>query len=214
VGLGKYNDRLLETLADRGNGSYAYADDQPAALDVFRKNLPGSLQVLARDAKIQVAFDPQVVARYRLLGYENRDIADKDFRNDQVDAGEVGPGTTVTVLYEIERASGSSGDLGRIHLRYVDTGTGRVEENDYPLPPGVIATSVEASSGRFRFIACVAEMAELLRESYWARDGSFGDVLAALIALGPEDRSKPEVREVAVLAARAQLLSIAKLEGK
>jgi len=214
VGLGKYNDRLLEMLADRGNGSYAYADDRAAAADVFRKNLPGSLQVLARDAKIQVVFDPAVVTRYRLLGYENRDIADKDFRNDQVDAGEVGPGTTVTVLYEIERASGSSGDLGRIHLRYLDTGTERVEEEDYPLPPGVIATSIDASSGRFRFMACVAEMAELLRDSYWARDGSFGDVLAALLALGPEDQAKPEVREVLGLAARAQSLVLAKLEGK
>ncbi|HZN60419.1 MAG TPA: von Willebrand factor type A domain-containing protein, partial [Planctomycetota bacterium] len=179
-GMGKYNDRLLETLADKGNGNYAYADDQKAAADVFQKNLPATLQVLAQDAKVQVDFNTDVVSNYRLVGYENRDIADRDFRNDKVDAGEVGPGTTVTVLYEVLRRPGSSGEIGKVHVRYRDTGTGRVEEESYPLPPGVVATRLEETSDRFRFIASAAETAELLRGSYWARNGSYGKVLETL----------------------------------
>jgi Ca-activated chloride channel family protein len=212
-GMGKYNDRLLETLADKGNGNYAYVDGAAAAAEVFRNNLPSTLQVLAADAKIQVEFTPEVVSHYRLLGYENRDIADRDFRNDAVDAGEVGPGSTVTVLYEVLRRAGSSGEIGRLRVRYRDTGTGRVEERDYPLAPGVIATSLAATSDRFRFIAGAAEMAELLRGSYWARNGSYGRVLSALESLNPEYRARPEWRELTALAARAQEITIRNLEG-
>ncbi len=210
VGFGatRYNDALMETLADRGNGNYSFVDGPAQANEVFKKNLPGTLQVLAQDAKIQVDFDPAVVSHYRLLGYENRDIADKDFRNDKIDAGEVGPGATVSVLYEIRRHPRTPGDLGRIHLRYRDTGTGRVDEQYYPLPPGVLATSVRGSSERFRFVAAVAELAELLRGSYWARDGAYQNVLALLRTLGPAYRARPEVREVFELAQRAQILTM------
>jgi Ca-activated chloride channel family protein len=213
-GMGKYNDRLLETLADKGNGNYAYADDLKAAADVFRRNLPATLQVLAQDAKVQVDFNPEVVSHYRLVGYENRDIADRDFRNDKVDAGEVGPGTTVTVLYEVLRRPGSSGDVGRVHVRYRDTGTGRVEEESHPLPPGVVVTRLAETSDRFRFIACAAETAELLRGSYWARNGSYGKVLGVLHGLGAEIRGRPEWKELAGLTARAQALTIHALRGK
>jgi Ca-activated chloride channel family protein len=214
LGMGKYNDKLLETLADKGNGNYAYADDLRAAAEVFRRNLPATLQVLAQDAKVQVDFNPEVVSHYRLVGYENRDIADRDFRNDKVDAGEVGPGTTVTVLYEVLRRPGSSGDVGRVHVRYRDTGTGRVEEESTPLPPGVVATSLRETSDRFRFIACAAETAELLRGSYWARNGSYGKVLAVLHGLGAGFRARAEWGELAGLAARAQALTIRTLQGR
>ncbi|KAB2901250.1 MAG: FAD-dependent oxidoreductase, partial [Burkholderiaceae bacterium] len=191
-GMGKYDDRMLETLANRGNGNYAYVDTVAEAERIFRENLPSTLQVLAQDAKIQVDFNPEVVSHYRLLGYENRDIRDEDFRNDKVDAGEVGPGTTVTVLYELRRHANPRGDLGRIYLRYKDVGTGRVEEASYPLSLGLLATRVEDTTDRFRLAACVAEMAELLRKSRWARDGSFGAVLALLRTLSPELAARPE----------------------
>ena len=95
-GLGNYNDVLMEKLADQGDGNYAYVDTLAEAKRVFVENLTGTLQVIARDAKIQVDFSPEVVSRYRLLGYENRAVADEDFRNDDVDAGEVGAGHSVT----------------------------------------------------------------------------------------------------------------------
>jgi Ca-activated chloride channel family protein len=207
-------DALLETLADKGNGNYAYVDSAATAEKIFRDNLPSTLQVLAQDAKIQVDFNPEVVSHYRLLGYENRDIADKDFRNDKVDAGEVGPGTTVTVLYEIQRRANCQGDLGRIYLRYLDTGTHRVDEVSFPLHPGVLATSLNDSSDRVRFLACVAETAELLRTSYWARDGSYGKVLGVLSSLSPEYRARGDFMELAELVGRARELTIHNLAGK
>jgi Ca-activated chloride channel homolog len=209
--MGRYNDTLLETLGDKGNGNYAYIDSIAEAEKLFHEKLLATLQVLAQDAKIQVDFNPQAVSHYRLLGYEKRDIADKDFRNDQVDAGEVGPGTTVTVLYEIRRKVNPLGELGRIYLRYRDTGTGRVEESNYPLNPGVLATSLKESSDRFRFIASAAEAAELLRESYWSRGDSFGKVLLVLHSVGDEFRSRPEWKDLADLVLRAQAIEVAAL---
>src|SRR5690606_24280458 len=86
------------------NGNYYYIDGINQARRVFQEQLGGTLEVVAKDVKIQVEFDPDAVARYRLIGYENRDVADDDFRNDRVDAGEIGAGHTVTALYEIELA--------------------------------------------------------------------------------------------------------------
>ncbi len=206
-GMGKYNDTMLETIANKGNGNYAYVDSLQAATEIFHNNLPSTLQVLAQDAKIQVDFNPEVVSHYRLLGYENRDIADADFRNDRVDAGEVGPSSTVTVLYELQRKPSSSGDLGKVFIRYRDTGTGRVEEYNYPIPPGVLITSLKETSEQFRFIACVAETAELLRESYWARNGSFAAVLVTLDGLSPQYKARREARELTSLVTQAQALA-------
>lgn len=100
-GLKDYNDRMLETLADKGDGVYDHIDRIDEADRVFGDKLTSLLEVVAKDAKIQVEFNPDRVAEYRLLGYENRAIADRDFRNDRVDAGEVGAGHAVTALYEI-----------------------------------------------------------------------------------------------------------------
>ena len=92
VGHGNYNDQLLEQLADKGNGTYSFLDSTEAAERIFAQDLTGTLQTIAKDAKVQVDFNPNVVRRYRLIGYENRAVADQDFRNNSVDAGEVGAG--------------------------------------------------------------------------------------------------------------------------
>ena len=91
-GMGNYNDALMERLADGGDGSYHYVNEFEEARRLFTEDLTATLQVIAYDAKIQVEFNPETVARYRLIGYENRAIADEDFRNDSVDAGEIGAG--------------------------------------------------------------------------------------------------------------------------
>ncbi|MBK7770752.1 MAG: von Willebrand factor type A domain-containing protein [bacterium] len=110
-GMGNYNDVLMEKLADQGDGNYFYVDGPREAERVFRENLTGMLQTIATQAKVQVEFDPRRVSRWRLLGYENRDVADRDFRNDAVDAGEVGVGHQVTALYELKLVGeGRSGD--------------------------------------------------------------------------------------------------------
>jgi Ca-activated chloride channel family protein len=213
VGFGRarYNDGFLERLADEGNGSYAFVDSAREAARLFVDDLPATLQVLARDAKIQVDFDPSTVARYRLLGYENRDIKDSDFRNDSVDAGEVGPGSTVTALYEVARHEGTHGALGRVYLRYHSETGNRVEELDFPIPPGAVRAGLAEASSRLGLVACAAELAELLRQSYWAQDGSFDAVLETLRGATPETRATSEWQELYELTERAQDLWIRRL---
>ncbi|MDH4158370.1 MAG: von Willebrand factor type A domain-containing protein, partial [candidate division Zixibacteria bacterium] len=132
VGYGSYNDAFMEALANRGDGSYMFLDSARQAHRVFVRQLAATLQTVARDARIQVDFNPNRVRRYRLIGYENRDIEDKRFRDDTIDAGEVGSGQCSTALYELELIGQSSADqqddLGTVFVRYRDVGTGQIEE--------------------------------------------------------------------------------------
>lgn len=100
-GSGNYNEHLMEQLADKGNGNYGYIDSLQEARKLLVEQRAGTLMTIAKDVKIQVEFNPQVVAEYRLLGYENRALNREDFNNDKVDAGEIGAGHTVTALYEV-----------------------------------------------------------------------------------------------------------------
>jgi secreted protein with Ig-like and vWFA domain len=109
-GRGNLQDEKMEKIADNGNGVYAYVDGAREARKVLVEQLTGSTITIAKDVKIQVEFNPAQVASYRLLGYENRKLADADFRDDKKDAGEIGAGHTVTALYEIVPAGGATGD--------------------------------------------------------------------------------------------------------
>nr|WP_256474592.1 von Willebrand factor type A domain-containing protein [Flavobacterium sp. NRK1] len=100
-GMGNYKDSKLETLADKGNGNYAYIDTMQEADRYLNKEFKGSMYAIAKDVKIQIEFNPKHVQSYRLIGYENRKLRDEDFANDAIDAGELGSGHTVTALYEI-----------------------------------------------------------------------------------------------------------------
>src|SRR5690606_31766140 len=118
-GMGNYNERLMEQLADAGDGNYAYIDNLREARKVLVDQLSSTLATVASDVKIQVEFNPAQVSEYRLLGYENRALKREDFSNDKVDAGEIGAGHTVTALYEIVPA-GNKGWLEP--LRYQQAG--------------------------------------------------------------------------------------------
>jgi Ca-activated chloride channel family protein len=183
-GMGNYNDVLMEQLADRGDGNYYYVDDLDEARRVFVKNLTGTLQTIARDAKIQVEFHPSRVLRYRLLGFENRDVADRDFRNDKVDAGEIGAGHEVTALYEVKLAPhAANGPIATVRLRYArpehdGSGVPRVREIAKDIGSSGLSRRFEDASPRFRLDAAAAEFAEILRGSYWAKEGRLSDVLS------------------------------------
>jgi Ca-activated chloride channel family protein len=205
----------MEDLADKGNGNYAYVDTIEEAQRVFVENLTGTLQVIAKDSKIQVDLNTEVVARYRLLGYENRDVADEDFRNNAVDAGEVGAGHSVTALYEIKFQKGV--DPARwvdraltVHVRYQDPDTDHVYEVAREFWTDEFYHDWQHSSPAFLLTAAVAEYAELLRGSYWAREGSLDQVLAlAQIAgteLGEDEVIGADVGEFIGLVARAERL--------
>ena len=178
-GMGNYNDVLMEKLGNKGNGYYAYVDDIAEARRVFTDNLPGALQVIARDVKIQVDFDPEVIRSYRLLGYENRDVEDNKFRDDNEDGGEVGSGHSVTALYEIKfNKDAHKKQIGKIYIRYKNPETGFVEEINRPITTSIFDRNFAFSSPDYKLAAAAAEFSEIMRESYWARGSNLGDVLS------------------------------------
>ena len=175
-GMGNYNDVLMEQLANDGDGAYYYVDTLAEARRIFVEDLTGTIQTIAKDAKVQVEFNPEAVRSYRLLGYENRRVADQDFRNDEVDAGEIGAGHSVTALYEIKLHDGAEGEVATVYLRYEDPDSGKVTELRREFDREDLADGFEDAPPRFQMAAVVAEYAEVLRESYWAQEGSLEDV--------------------------------------
>lgn len=159
-GMGNYNDVLMEKLADKGNGNYAYIDDLAEAKKIFGEKLVGMMEVVAKDAKIQVEFDPATVSKFRRVGYENRSLKNEDFRNDKVDAGEVGAGHRVTALYEIVLKPEAKGRLAKVSIRYQEPDTKEVVEEQASIGAGQITAKPGAS---FRLAAAVAEFARVLR---------------------------------------------------
>jgi Ca-activated chloride channel family protein len=226
-GEGNYNDAMAVTLADTGNGSHHYIDSLDEGRRVLVDEMSATLLTIAKDVKIQVEFNPGVVAEYRLIGYEKRMLAREDFNNDAVDAGEIGAGAHVTALYEItlKGAKGARVDP----LRYGDTPTAATGNElaflrlRYKSPEGgasqlieqpLAATVSAAPSDRLRFAAAVAAFAENLRGGKYA-DG-FGYAKVAELArasLGKdEDGYRAEMARLAELAAGMQTEPVANLE--
>lgn len=204
-GMGNYNDVLMEQLADQGDGFYSYVDTLDEARRIFVDGLSGTLQTVAEEAKIQVAFDADAVQSWRLIGFENRAIEDDDFRDDSVDAGEIGAGHTVTALYEIKPVEGAQGQLGVTTLRWLDPETKEAREIDRPISMAELVSEFSDASPRFQLDVVVAQYAEVLRGSIWAmQTGSdleeVANWAAQLSTVLPED---PDVAEFAGLARQA-----------
>ncbi len=208
-GMGNYNDILMEQLASDGDGSYHYVDTLAEARRIFVENLTGTLQIIAKDGKIQVDFNSDVVSRFRLLGYENRRVDDQDFRNDAVDAGEIGADHSVTALYELKLRDDADGLLSTVRVRYEDPDSGEVYEIYRQFNRADLEASLEQASPRFQMAAVVAEYAEILRESYWAQEGSLEDVVSEarrIQQLLPEEIDFAEFTDLVVRTERIQAL--------
>ncbi|MDP6355339.1 MAG: von Willebrand factor type A domain-containing protein, partial [Planctomycetota bacterium] len=203
-GSGSYNDAFLEKLANRGDGSYVFVDSQSAAKKVFAQEITSSLQTIAKDVKIQVDFNPDKVRRYRLIGYENRDVKDKDFRNDKVDGGEVGSGQSATALYEFELQNEEDADLGTVNVRFKNPDTDRFEEIAYRLESSVIQARTAQDDPRFFLAAAIAEFAEILRTSEHAKDGDLKSVQDLIERVAVELPLDEQVQELKELVRKAQ----------
>jgi Ca-activated chloride channel family protein len=164
VGMGNYNDALLEQLADDGDGFYAYVNSRDEARRLFSEDLTGTLQSVALDARAQVEFDRRTVAAYRLIGYENRAIPDRQFTDDEVDAGAIGAGHAVTALYALQLSSEarSSDRIATVSLRWTDPDRKRPEETSRSVVVGDLSGSFRATDPHFRLDAIVAATAEAL----------------------------------------------------
>jgi len=203
-GMGNYNDILMEKLGNKGNGFYAYVDDFAEAKKIFLDNLTGTLQVIARDVKIQVDFNPDVVRSYRLLGYENRDVNDDKFRDDKEDGGEIGSGHQVTALYEIKFHKFAKGDrVGTIFIRHKDPDNGEVAEMNRQITRNDFRNSFENSSADFRLAATAAEFGEILRKSYWAKDSKLSAVFDLVKEVFVENDSE-DIVQLMDLISKAQ----------
>ncbi|MDX3314776.1 von Willebrand factor type A domain-containing protein [Streptomyces sp. ME08-AFT2] len=164
VGVGSdYGDALMERLADKGDGHTVYVSDETDARKVFCEDLPRNVDLTARDAKAQVAFDPDTVAEFRLIGYDDRRVADDDFRDDRVDGGEVGPGHTVTALYAVRVKHGADGRLATATVRWLDPKTRTPHETSGRLETGALHDDLADASARFRVTATAAYFADALR---------------------------------------------------
>ncbi len=205
-GMGNYNDVLMEKLANNGNGNYFYVDQLREARRVFVENVTGTLQTIAQQVKAQVEFNDDVVRRYRLLGYENRDVADKDFRNDAVDAGEIGAGHEVTALFEIklEKNARDRGRLATVRVRHEDPVTFEITERKRDVDLREAHKDFNATDPTFRLDAAVAEFAEILRHSYWAKDSDLNEVYRVAYMAASELRSREQADEFLRLVDRAK----------
>ncbi len=206
-GRGNYQASKMEMLADKGNGNFAYIDSILEAQKVLVKQMGGTLVAVAKDVKIQVEFNPAKVKGYRLLGYENRVMAAQDFNNDKKDAGELGAGHTVTVLYEIIPAGSEEAIPGVDALKYQKTKlTDAAQAAEmmtvklrYKVPTGkksiLLSTplldtglALDKTSKAFRFSAAVVEAALVLRASKYKGNASLKHALSqAKAALGPDE---------------------------
>ncbi|MHC4716793.1 MAG: vWA domain-containing protein [Planctomycetota bacterium] len=176
VGMGNYNDVLMEQLADKGSGHYAYVDDLDEARRVFVDELTSTLQVVARDAEVQVDFNPDVVGAYRLMGYENRDVADEAFRDDRADGGEVGAGHRITALYELRLRPARASRVATVSVRYLHPDSRRAREIGRDLTAGDVGRRFRDAPRSLRLAACVAQFAEVLRRSRYGRRTSLAEV--------------------------------------
>jgi Ca-activated chloride channel family protein len=168
LGFGMFShDALMETIADNGNGNYFYIDSLKEAQRALVDQFDSTMFTVAKDLKIQVAFNPAAVAEYRLIGYENRMLENEDFADDAVDAGDVGAGATVTALYELvpgnaESGGGAEGSWMTVSTRYKDADGDESKQDDFEVPqdqPDV------AADEDWRFAAAVAEFGMILRNS-------------------------------------------------
>ncbi len=206
-GMGTYNDEMLETLANKGDGTYAFIDSIDEARRVFVEELSATMNTIASDVKIQVEFSPARVKAFRQLGYENRALRKEDFRNDQIDAGEVGSGQSATALYELELQGSAREAIGVVRVRYRDLASGKIEEIAEPVSADCLKPSFDSADVRLRLAACVAEFAEILRGSPFAEGSEFRDVAAALRPVALELSIDGRVQELLRLVQNAGGLS-------
>jgi Ca-activated chloride channel homolog len=191
-GTGNYNERMMEQIADVGDGAYSYIDSLMEGHKVLVNEMTSTLATIAKDVKVQIEFNPALVKEYRQIGYENRQLKREDFNNDQVDAGDIGAGHTVTALYELTLtgAEGSieplrygtkitpqqalGNELGFLRLRYKNPEGGASQLIETPLQEDAIKP-LAGTNREFRFAAAVAGYGQLLRGGKYTAAWSYAD---------------------------------------
>lgn len=206
VGVGSdYGDAFMEQLTNKGDGHTTYIADEEQARKVFVDQLPAHLELTARDAKAQVAFDRKTVEKFKLIGYEDRKVADEDFRDDTVDGGEVGPGHTVTALYAVRLRDGASGHVATATVRWLDPKTRKPHEETGSVTTGAITGKLWGGrSTRLQVTAVAAYFAENLRGTGLPGAPGLGELAdrAEKLATTTEDASVTKLADAITRAER------------
>ncbi|MHA7628542.1 YfbK domain-containing protein [Corallococcus sp. M7] len=205
-GMGNYNDVLMERLAQVGEGNYSYVDKLEEARRIFVQNLTGTLQVVAKDVKLQVEFDRKTVSRYRLIGYENRLLTQQQFNDDRVDAGEVGAGHAVTALYEVKLRDPAQTNFGTLRIRYKAPEGGSSKLIEKAMPVTLLRPAYEKAASPTRLSYVAAAFAEKLRGSYWARPLTYDALVSLWEELGTPLKARADVVELGELIRLAKKL--------
>ena len=198
-GNGGYNDAEMESLADHGNGNYAFIDSAAEIDRMIDKRFVATLQVIAKDAKIQIDFAPESVSKYRLVGYENRVLLQQDFADDKKDSGDLGAGHSVTAFYEVqltEAGRQTTSELAAVHLRYKQPDGITSDLLEKSLLGSALASSFDAAPTSLRFAAATAEFAEILRRSKHSEGARFDDVISILGGSAGADADKQQLIEL------------------
>ncbi len=225
-GEGNYNEALMERIADLGNGNYAYIDSAMEAQKVLDDELSASLFTIAKDVKVQVEFNPAQVSQYRLIGYENRALAEEDFDNDAVDAGDIGAGHQVTALYEVvptgakgwlpdrrydgnrpPAPSASGRELAFVKLRYKLPGEDASRLIEKPIAASLLREA-PAPSGDMAFATAVAAFGQKLRGDKYLGGYSYAAIRG--LAGNPQGYWRNEFLKLAQLAAVQEVRSASK----
>ncbi|HWV30758.1 MAG TPA: von Willebrand factor type A domain-containing protein [Dyadobacter sp.] len=207
-GMGNYKDSHVETLADKGNGNYAYIDNIQEARKEFVQEFGGTLFTIAKDVKIQIEFNPAHVQAYRLIGYENRALRNDEFNDDKMDAGDMGSGHTVTAIYEIVPRGIATSFIGKVEpLKYQSNSQALTSNPDemmtvkvrykkpdseksvlFDLPVKATSVAFDKCSENLRFASAVAEFGLLLRNSEYKGSATYNDVIKrARTAFGKDE---------------------------
>ncbi len=217
-GTGNLKDSTMEALAQYGNGNYGYVDSKAEAKKVLVDEMDATMVTVANDVKVQIEFNPAQVESYRLIGYENRLLAERDFEDDHKDAGELGAGHSVTALYEIVPARGDStqrglkyqsgraltaaarsAELATVRLRYKLPGA--AEGNELAVTVADRDLALEGTSDDFRFAAAAASFGMLLRKSEARGTATWGSARALAAGAAGADRQRADMLRLIDLAA-------------
>jgi Ca-activated chloride channel family protein len=219
-GTGNFNDAMMEQIADHGNGNYAYIDGPREAQKVLDQQLSSTLVTIAKDVKVQLEFNPAYVREYRLIGYENRTLAEQDFSNDKVDAGDIGAGHQVTALYEVvpagakgwlperhfaanrrEAAGAANGQLAWLRLRYKLPSDSQSRLIEAPIAASLLRTA-GAPGGDTAFAAAVAAFGQKLRGDPWLKDFGYADARRLAEPVAGRDYWRSEFLRLVAIADR------------
>ncbi|MGI9444610.1 MAG: YfbK domain-containing protein, partial [Rubripirellula sp.] len=201
------NDEVLEALTRKGDGRYYLLDSLESVDDGFAKQIAGALRPAAKNVKIQVAFNPERVGKYKLLGFEKHRLKKEDFRNDKVDAAEMAAAEAGVALYQVQAKPDGYGDIGTVSVRFRDLETGQMVEEIWPIPYETSVARSDFSSPSMKIATAASLFASKLKGGVMADTVDLKELASLLSSLAPETRNNQRIRKLEVMIQQARQIN-------